>query len=314
MPAIIGVGVHRGTGKRAGDLDFTLIAKLIVAQNCVWAITVGTTKASILTQYLRFLNNRKARIACYVLLASLLPAVAWGVFGGIFLCSPTGRLWDKKIPGHCRDAKTYWISVATVDILLDFLVLFLPVPFIAGLHLPRRQRYATMLVFLLGFFVCAVSVVRVGTVIGVADQNVIMSGVWSIIWSVTEANVGIICASLLALRALIVKVFPKLLEEPEPAKHSMRLPMHGVRLPMIGSSKMMFYSTDSEKPIRGIERRMSVALTRSPSSVMQGRTQPSLGPPRGERKLASVQQASKNSGVVGIDIAEVITEDKKPYK
>lgn len=276
MSGLIGVGVRKGIGKHVGHIDTVMIAKLIVAQNTVWAITVGTTKASILAQYLRFLNDRRARIACYILLFSLLPAACWGVFGGIFLCMPTQKLWSPELPGHCRDAQTYWTSVAGVDIGLDFLVLLLPIPFIAGLHLPRRQKVVTMLVFLLGFLVCAVSVVRVATVIGVAKQgDMVMSGIWSIIWSITEANVGIICASLLALRALVVKLCPKLLDQSEPPKHSLRLPVAKVSAPV-------WNSTDSEAPTLAPGSSIStMGKSRSSRSPASWRTQPPLGPQEG---------------------------------
>ncbi|CZT21790.1 uncharacterized protein RCC_07656 [Ramularia collo-cygni] len=260
MSGLIGASVHHGVGKYHGDVNTNMIAKLIVAQNSVWAITVSTTKASILVQYLRIFNNRRNRITCYILMASLLPATCWGIFGGIFLCNPARKLWNPYLPGHCRDAQIYWTSVAGVDIGLDILVLLLPIPSISGLRLPRKQKIATMLVFLLGFLVCAVSVVRVATVVGAATQgDLIMSGIWSIIWSVTEANVGIICASLLALRVWIVRICPKLMEETEP-------PQNAQRLPMMENAEATWRSADSEAPTLGADGSLSTMQLKVPGS------------------------------------------------
>jgi hypothetical protein len=226
MTAIIGVQVHQGIGVYDKDVPESMVAKLVVVNNNLWITLVNITKASILIQYLRVFSSRILRRLCLVLMVLLLPAASWGIFGGTFLCSPTAKLWNPHLPGHCMSARDYWYSVAGIDIGLDFLVLFLPIPAISGLYLPRKQKVGLLLVFLLGFFVCIVSVVRLLTVLVTSlDGSFVASGVWAIIWSAVEANVGIVCASLLALKPLAVKLFPKLMAETEPPRHSMRLPM-----------------------------------------------------------------------------------------
>ncbi|CAK4030963.1 hypothetical protein DOTSEDRAFT_174493 [Lecanosticta acicola] len=244
MCGLIGAEVHMGIGNYStanGAVDTIMVAKLIVTCNSIWAVTVSITKASILTQYLRVFNGRTTRMCCWLLLFCLLPTTCWGVFGGVFLCKPAAKLWNVQLPGHCRDAQTYWVSVGAVNIGLDFFTLLLPLPAIAGLHLPRRQKLATLLVFLLGFVVCAVSVSRLTTVLVAAEQgDYIMSGIWSIIWSVIEANVGIICASLLALKAFVVKMFPTLMEECEVPGHQMRI----AKIPSISNEEV---ETTSER-------------------------------------------------------------------
>jgi len=183
----------------------SLITILIVTTNNLWALTVSVTKASILMQYLRIFSSPALRRTCFVLLAALLPAVLWAVLGGTLLCRPVRKLWDPTVEGGgCMSAEKYWLSVAGLDIGLDVLVLVLPLPGIWGLRLPRRQKVALMVVFLLGFFVCAVSVVRLLTVFLVSRTgDLVQSGVWNIIWSAVEANVGIVCACLLALKPLV---------------------------------------------------------------------------------------------------------------
>lgn len=227
MCGLIGEEVRMGIGSYStanGAVDTIMIAKLIVTCNSIWAVTVSITKASILAQYIRVFRSPGTRLCCIFLLLSLWPFTLWGVLGGIFLCDPVAKLWNVQLAGHCRDAQTYWVSVGAVNIGLDFLTLLLPLPAISGLHLPRKQKIATLLVFLLGFVVCAVSVIRLTTVLVASEQgDYVMSGIWSIIWSVVEVNVGIICASLLALKALIVRMFPGLMEESEVPSQHMRI-------------------------------------------------------------------------------------------
>lgn len=226
MTALIGAEVHHGIGSYDHHIHASVVAKLVVVSNDLWILIVKITKASILVQYFRVFTGRVIRILCFALLAVTLPAACWGIFGGTFLCSPTAKLWKPQLPGHCMDAQVYWVSVAGTDIGLDFLTLLLPLPAITKLHLPRKQKISLVLVFLLGFSVCLFSVARLATVTATAARgHFVASGVWAIIWSPIEANVGIICASLLALKPLMDLLFPKLMQEVEPPKHSMRLAM-----------------------------------------------------------------------------------------
>ncbi|KAK4500982.1 hypothetical protein PRZ48_006788 [Zasmidium cellare] len=262
---LIAAAVYDGVGSynsESAAVDTVMIAKLIVAMNSVWAVTVNITKASILVQYLRVFNGHKTRMCCWLLMAALLPAALWGVFGGIFLCNPTAKLFNPNIPGHCRSAQTYWVSVAAVNIGLDFLTLLLPIPSISGLHLPRKQKLLTMMVFLLGFLICLVSVTRLAIVLITSAQgDFIMSGIWAIIWSVVEANVGIICASLLALKCLVIKLFPSLTEEGG-------IPSQHIRIPEISTtgSETEWASGDSQVATLGERGHLEIRLHHHSSS------------------------------------------------
>lgn len=225
MTTTIGISVHEGIGIYHTPREASQIARLVIAANVLWILVVNITKASLLTQYLRIFCSFRTRTLCYLLLFSLLPAATYAIFGGIFLCHPTAKLWNPKLEGTCRSAQTYWLSVAGLDISLDFLVLLLPLPSILSLRLPgRKQKIALVLVFTLGFLVCLVSVARLVTVYLTARQGkYVTSGVWAVIWSAVEANVGIICACLLALKPLAAKLLPSLFDETRLPEHCMRL-------------------------------------------------------------------------------------------
>lgn len=126
-------------------------AKLVLAWNCLYVALINITKASILLQYLRIFVSRTMRITTYTLLAALLPALLWGLFGVIFLCHPVQKLWHPSLPGHCKNTRGYWISTSTVNILLDFTVFLIPLRPITKLRLPRKQKWGLVLVFLVGF-------------------------------------------------------------------------------------------------------------------------------------------------------------------
>ena len=109
-------------------------------------------------------SSRSTRFVCYFLLVLLIPVLCWSVFAGTFLCTPVAKLWKPHLPGHCMNPRQYWLSAAAINIGMDFTVLLLPLPAITQLRLPRKQKLCLILMFLLGFFVCVVSVVRLAVV------------------------------------------------------------------------------------------------------------------------------------------------------
>jgi len=277
MTALIGAEVHHGLGGYDRHVSADTKAKLIVVSNNFWVLIVNITKGSILVQYLRVFSDRKVRMSCYTLLVLVLPAAFWGVFGGTFACSPTAKLWKPELPGHCMSARTYWISVAGLDIGLDFLLLLLPLPAIGSLRLPRKQKFGLMLAFLLGFFVCIVSVARLATVQVIsAEGHEIQSGLWAIILSAFEANVGIVCACLLSLKPLAAKIFPGMMEETLPAKHSMQLPTVVEICPLAESSEAMLAQQRSAS-IPTTPTTMKSKTSGSLRSLNVNRTQPNRG-------------------------------------
>jgi hypothetical protein len=166
MCAIVGVERNEGLGVYKGnrDIDAQHLAKLVIINNNLWAVAVNVTKASILAQYLRLFSSRSTQFVCYFLLVLLIPVLCWSVFAGTFLCTPVAKLWEPHLPGHCMNAQQYWLSAAAINIGMDFTVLLLPLPAITQLRLPRKQKICLVLMFLLGFFVCVVSVVRLAVV------------------------------------------------------------------------------------------------------------------------------------------------------
>lgn len=166
MCAIIGAELNEGLGVYQGgrSIDAQHLAKLVIINNDLWAVAVNVTKASIVAQYLRIFSSPVTRFFCYALLVLLVPAVCWSVFGGTFLCTPVAKLWKPHLTGECMDPRSYWLSAAGINIGIDFAVLILPLPAITQLRLPRKQKMCLVLMFLLGFFVCVISVVRLVTV------------------------------------------------------------------------------------------------------------------------------------------------------
>lgn len=69
----------------------------------------------------------------------------------ISLCIPVSDFWKlDRVPRHCLPEGPVWYANAAMQIITDVVILVLPMPLLSKLHLPRRQKVGTMLVFGVG--------------------------------------------------------------------------------------------------------------------------------------------------------------------
>ncbi|KAK5164744.1 uncharacterized protein LTR77_009407 [Saxophila tyrrhenica] len=129
---------------------------------------------------------------------------------GIFACHPVRYAWNRSIDGGCVETTPWWFSYAAINISTDVAILALPIPLINGLmRITKRQKMVLMGVFLLGAFVCVVTIVRMTTLrTGAAGHDPTYTGVETLEWTGIETNVGIICACLPLLRPVLNMLMP----------------------------------------------------------------------------------------------------------
>jgi hypothetical protein len=149
------------------------------------------------------------------------------------------KYWNPAVEGKCLNRNIITYVNAGVNIGSDLTLLAIPIPLLKNLHIPRRQKFILVGVFLCGALACTMSIIRLRSLyeIGHApparqssksesmprlehvkepkspltDFIFTVEGVNIAIWSCIEINVGIVCASVPALKALAAKVFPKIL-------------------------------------------------------------------------------------------------------
>ncbi|GJC80387.1 hypothetical protein ColLi_03225 [Colletotrichum liriopes] len=156
------------------------------------------TKISILLFYLKIFPKREIKLGCWVLIG--LNVVYFIVFEliSIFQCTPVEgawRAWDKEFPAKCNNINIQGWAAAIANILLDLATLILPLRELYNLSLSTKKKVMVMMMFCVGFLF--------GTKKTVEDY--VEVGYWSTI----EVPVGIICASMPAIRSLFSLVFPK---------------------------------------------------------------------------------------------------------
>ena len=187
------------------------------------------TKTSICLFYLTLAKNQRAfKWATLITLAVVNIAGTALTLLNIFQCHPVGAAFETIIPPgqHCTDIITIYLSSAPVNIITDLALLFLPMPILTGMRLPRNEKLILIVTFSFGAFVAVVDVVRIAYLESAtltrlqdntqnANRNEEGDFSWiaslSFMWSAVEVHVGIICACVPGVKPLVAKVFPSLL-------------------------------------------------------------------------------------------------------
>ncbi|KAF9701863.1 hypothetical protein EKO04_000126 [Ascochyta lentis] len=191
--------VEAGNGKHAVFVPYpegvSTVLEYLYFSIVTYNISLTITKISILLQYYRIFTLREMRIPIYVALAVVVDAY-WKV--------------TEQGSATCVNRMALWYTNASVNIVTDILVAVIPVPGIWGLHIPRRQKIALLGILTIGWFVCIVSVLRlwVLSVFARHQDDATYYSAPTAYWSSIESNLAIVCASLPALKPLIVRIVP----------------------------------------------------------------------------------------------------------
>ncbi|KAL4917435.1 hypothetical protein BDW62DRAFT_201867 [Aspergillus aurantiobrunneus] len=204
-----------GLGEDIWNIPFKDITKTLHLFNIstdIYPPCIALIKISMLFLYLRLFPGRKLRI---ITIFTIVLTGCWGIIYtllGIFACSPRSYAWtnwDGEHEGKCLNQAAIIVSHAIINIIFDVLVIALPLPTLLRLKLSKTKKAGVCLMFLVGFVVTVLSILRLSTSMGfVKSHNPTRDFVPVSIWSVLEIDIGIICACLPEIRALCKFVLP----------------------------------------------------------------------------------------------------------
>ena len=202
--------------------------KHIWSTNLTYCASTTFIKLAILLQYLRLfdMQSKVARTLTWILIVCI---AMWGTiffFLALFACKPIAKNWDFSLPGTCvawgsKDPDAFfatWASHSASNMLMDFLVLLLPIPFLRSLRMQGRTRLGLIALFTMGGWsverslaccytdpnVHSVALLSVARMISLSIKRAgtvpIFDPTWATppiyICSVLEVNIAIICASI----------------------------------------------------------------------------------------------------------------------
>lgn len=189
------------------------------------------TKTSILIFYLNLSRTHKA--FRWATIATMTVVNVGGLaltLLNVFQCTPVSAAWKSPIPvsAKCTNIVTIYLSSAPLNIITDMAIIFLPMPILTSMHLPKKQKNILVVTFGFGIFVAVVDVIRIAYLQNASraalrsaqkshsesgtDQRNTSDFSWysslSFMWSVVEINVGIMCGCVPALKPLVRRFLP----------------------------------------------------------------------------------------------------------
>ena len=136
----------------------TLYAHANKAQNPA----LMATKTSILIFYLSLSATQK--VFRWATITTLIVVNVGGLaltILNIIQCRPVSAAWQSPVPttAHCTNIVTLYLSSAPLNIITDLAILFLPMPILTSMRLPKKQKIILVITFGFGIFVAIVDVV-----------------------------------------------------------------------------------------------------------------------------------------------------------
>jgi hypothetical protein len=178
-----------------------------------YKFTINLTKLSILCLYLRIFSQPWFRRTCWASVLVIFGYSLASIVATIFQCSPIQRVWDKAHypAGTCINITAFWYANAVYNLITDVVILASVPGVVWKLRLPLRQRLGLTVVFGLGIFVFATSILRMTTLDQSSKAPDPTEGTLkSTMWTTIEASAAIVCACLPMVRTPVQRLVPRL--------------------------------------------------------------------------------------------------------
>jgi len=227
-------GTTKGLGRRQENIPpewLTSMKQSAYVFSVLYNPALMATKTSILLFYLTLSKTQK--VFRWATLATLVVVNVGGLaltILNILQCRPIATAWASPVPdsAHCTNIVTIYLSSAPLNIITDLAILFLPMPILTSMRLPKRQKIFLVITFGFGIFVAVVDVIRIAYLqdaqrdsLQAAEMQRSDTGnqqrntgdfAWyaslSFMWSAVEINLGIMCGCVPALKPLVRRFLP----------------------------------------------------------------------------------------------------------
>lgn len=115
-----------------------------------YKLAITCTKLSYLTLYLRIFPEKRFKNLVRVVLGLVASYGIGSIVATLFQCQPFDKILDRTQAGHCFNIAAFWAANAYANMVGNMIVMVLPIPLIAKLHMPWIKRGGLISVFLLG--------------------------------------------------------------------------------------------------------------------------------------------------------------------
>ncbi|MCJ1433539.1 hypothetical protein MMC27_002902 [Xylographa pallens] len=174
----------------------------VYAQQMAWVWMMPTIKVAILLFYYRLFPHKIFQKVIYGVGIFVLMCFVSTFFGFLFQCVPIQSFWQQKIARHCFLQDQFYLAVAVLSLVSDFLILVMPMPLVWALHTSKQRKIGLSLVFLLGGCVCIISICRLFSLLQTNLDDITYTNIPPGLWSTAEGGIGVVSANLPSLRPL----------------------------------------------------------------------------------------------------------------
>ncbi|KAI0437941.1 hypothetical protein F4803DRAFT_565639 [Xylaria telfairii] len=212
IPQEAGFFIHQWDLQFKGLEWFLYYYVISAILNCV---TLLLAKAAILLEFSHVFVARRHRNkffwVCYGMIIANTSLYIATIVAITFSCTPRDRIWKRYLPGNCINFNAFNISIASLHLIFDMLMLLLPQTVIWKLALTKRQKIGLSVVFSVGALACIWAGGRV-----VAAVNLSMSRDASysysnyVLWGLAEVTT--------ALLVFCAPAFPAIFRESSPPR------------------------------------------------------------------------------------------------
>ncbi|MCJ1333056.1 hypothetical protein MMC10_009750 [Thelotrema lepadinum] len=172
------------------------LLQIYVAATLLWIASTTFVKLSILHLYLQLFKLPQFRKVVYAVGALTIAFFIGVVVIQFTICQPFAKNWDTTLPGTCGDSIASALANSLVDLCLDFIILFLPMPVLWQLHLPLRRKLMLSVAFGLGGIICIITILRAIASANFNESDITYEVAVLGIYAVLEPSLGIINACM----------------------------------------------------------------------------------------------------------------------
>ncbi|KAF5977886.1 integral membrane protein PTH11 [Fusarium coicis] len=205
-----------GEGRDIWTLEFDDITKFgfyFWLLEIFYFAQVSLLKTSLLFFYLRIFPGNAQKLLWGTIIFNSVFGVLF-MFLAAFQCTPVSYFWlnwDGEHKGTCMNSTAIGWANASISVAVDVWMLAVPMWYLRKLKLHWKKKIGVAAMFIVGTFVTVVSIIRLQFLVDLgSSHNPTYDQTDISIWSTVEINVGIICASMPALRVILVRLFPSL--------------------------------------------------------------------------------------------------------
>ncbi|KAI9667047.1 MAG: hypothetical protein M1829_005588 [Trizodia sp. TS-e1964] len=200
----VGLGIHKYEILLSSYNYYGWVEENVVAL-AMHNAAMSTVKLAILALYLRLFSSsgKLFRYAVFFMIFCVLTAFLTLEGLLFFSCRPLKKVFRPLLPGTCMDYGLHIKAQLSQNIATNVIIMLLPLPIIWKLQVNIWQRAAIISIFLSGFFVCGISILRLKQLFGTFTADSTWEQCDSTFWSPIEATVALVCCCAPTFRPAI---------------------------------------------------------------------------------------------------------------